>query len=205
MHPGPLFANWPFRGLEPEGYDQIACDPPWDFSLFSEKGGNKSAQKHYKCLPIETIKQFPIADLAKKDCMILLWGTSPMIIDQLGCLKYWGFTYKTMGIWRKMTRHGKVAFSTGYLLRGAHEVVLVATRGKPQNISRSVRSVFDGATRGHSRKPTEFYTWAERLMPKAERRVELFSRTNRPGWDHWGDEVGKWTEGAEDAKPATQL
>ncbi|MDB5552113.1 MAG: hypothetical protein JWL86_2097, partial [Rhizobium sp.] len=70
------------------------------------------------------------------------------------------------------------------------EPVLIGTRGNPKT-SRSVRSVLFGQTRGHSRKPDEAFATAERLMPRA-RRVELFSRTDRPNWEAWGDEVGKF-------------
>lgn len=197
MNPGPLF-NWPFQGLLPRSYDLLAVDPPWDFSLYSEKGGNKSAQKHYRCLPLDEIKSFPIGDLASDNSLILLWGTSPMLPDQIECLRYWGFSYKTCAVWRKTTRNGKVAFGAGYILRGACEFVLIGSRGKPQNISKSTRSIFDGMVREHSRKPESFFTWAEKMMPRAERRAEIFSRANRFGWDSWGDQVGKFTEGAED-------
>lgn len=191
MNFGPLF-HWPFQGLLPRSYDLLAVDPPWDFSLFSERGSNKSAQRHYRCLPLDQIKAFPIGDLATDNSMLLLWGTSPMLPAQIECLTHWGFEYKTTGVWHKQTRTGKTAFGTGYLLRGACEFILIGTRGKPQNISKSVRSIFYGKVREHSRKPEEFFAWAERLMPRAESRIEVFSRTNRNGWTAWGDEVGKF-------------
>ena len=50
-------------------------------------------------------------------------------------------------------------------------------------------------SREYSRKPEEAYPAAELLMPDA-RRLELFSRTNRPGWDHFGNEAGKFGEAA---------
>jgi N6-adenosine-specific RNA methylase IME4 len=49
--------------------------------------------------------------------------------------------------------------------------------------------------REHSRKPEEAYRAAELLMPNA-RRLELYSRTNRPGWDAYGFEAGKFGEAA---------
>ncbi len=59
--------------------------------------------------------------------------------------------------------------------------------------TRSVRSVVMGRVRAHSQKPEEAYRAAEALMPGA-RRVELFSRTNRPGWSVWGNETGTFSE-----------
>lgn len=182
--------NWQFGDLEPNAYDFMMIDAPWDFSNWSSKGERKNAKKHYRCLPLEAIKAFPVADLAAPNTLAWIWGTNPMLDQQIDCLKYWGFTFKTAGNWVKTTVNGKIAFGTGYIFRSASEPVLIGTRGNPKT-TRSTRSVFFGEVREHSRKPEEAYAVAERLMPDA-RRVELFSRTNRPGWEHWGDEVGKF-------------
>lgn len=186
-------ANWPFGELIPNGYDMIMADPPWLYNLFSEKGENKSAQRHYKCLPTEEIMQFPVLDLAMDNCMLLMYCTNPMIRDAFRVMEAWGFEFKTMGVWRKMTKNGHIHFGTGYILRSSHEPVLIGSRGQPK-AAKNVRSIFDGLTREHSRKPEEGFTWAERLMPKATSRLELFSRNNRPGWTSWGDEAGKFDE-----------
>lgn len=45
--------------------------------------------------------------------------------------------------------------------------------------------------RQHSRKPDEAFAAAEMLMPSAQR-IELFSREARPGWEAWGNEIGKF-------------
>jgi N6-adenosine-specific RNA methylase IME4 len=54
------------------------------------------------------------------------------------------------------------------------------------------RNLVEGLNRGHSRKPEEAYALCERWLPCAHRRLELFSRTDRPGWKSWGDEAGKF-------------
>lgn len=181
-------ANWPFESLDPQSYDFIMADPPWGFELYSDRGAAKSAQKHYRCLPLAEIKAFPVQDLAAPNCALWMWGTGAMLRQQLEVIDAWGFEYKTLGSWNKVTRTGKQCFGTGYILRSSHEPFLIATRGKPKT-SKDVRSSFDGVRRLHSQKPEEAFRHAERLMPKA-RRVELFSRTNRPGWESWGDQVG---------------
>lgn len=181
---------WPFEAGQ---FDMIMADPPWQFELYSEKGEEKSAQAQYRTMTIDDIARLPVAGLAAPDCLLWLWATAPMLAQQIGVLEAWGFTFKTSGVWVKTTRHGKIHFGTGYVLRNAHEPFLIGTRGDPVT-TRSVRSVVMGRVREHSRKPEEAYTAAEALMPGA-RRVELFSRTNRKGWDVWGDEVGKWGNG----------
>lgn len=59
--------------------------------------------------------------------------------------------------------------------------------------------------REHSRKPEEAYTWCEQYLPGALRRVELFSRTSRPGWDTWGLEAGKFDPVVHHASSFRQL
>ena len=49
----------------------------------------------------------------------------------------------------------------------------------------------EGVAREHSRKPEEAFEAAEKLVPNVER-IELFSRQARPGWDAFGDEVGRF-------------
>lgn len=184
-------ANWPFGDLEPHSFQMICADPPWDFSLFSIKGGNKSAQKHYRCLPIEEIMAFPVQDLAAENCLLAMYATAPMLRLQMRVLDAWGFTYKTEMVWRKVFESGKQTFGPGYIVRGSHEPILLATRGHPKFVAKNIRSCFDGIRREHSRKPEEGYEIFERMLPRA-RRVELFSRTDRPGWSTWVDEVGKF-------------
>lgn len=184
-------ANWPFPGLDPHSYQMIFADPPWLYKLRSSKGEGKSAQAHYRCLPTPEIMAFPVQDLAAEDCLLAMYATNPMIKDALAVMDAWGFEYKTMAAWRKTTVNDKVAFGTGYILRSAHEPILIGTRGKPK-AAKNVRSIFDGKVREHSRKPEEGFDWAERLVPAARRRLELFSRTNREKWESWGDEVGKF-------------
>lgn len=173
---------WPFGSLTPGAYGLIMADPPWRFETYSELGRGKSAEQHYSTMTIEDIAALPIADLAAPDCLLWLWATAPMLHEQMRLLACWGFKFKTSGVWVKQTTHGKIAFGTGYILRNAHEPFLIATRGKP-TCTRSVRST------GHSRKPAAAFAAAEALLPGA-RRVELFSRQNRPGWEAWGDQAG---------------
>lgn len=188
-----LFSNlWPFGDLQPHSFDFIMADPPWQMEEWSELGDkSKSVRSKYRLMPIEQIKGLPVLDLAAPNCLLWLWATNPMLPHALDVVSSWGFTFKTAGTWVKTTKNGKLAFGTGYVLRCASEPFLIATRGKPRT-SKSVRSAHLGLIREHSRKPEEAYRAAEQLMPRANR-LELFSRTNRPGWQAWGDEAGKFS------------
>lgn len=180
---------WPWPELTAGAYDFIMADPPWRFELYSALGEKKSPQAHYATMSLDDIKRLPVAGLAAENCLLWLWATAPLLAQQIAVLEAWGFVFKTSGVWVKTTVNNKIGFGTGYVLRNAHEPFLIGTRGDPVT-SRSVRSVVMGRVRAHSQKPEEGYAAAEALMPAA-RRVELFSRTNRPGWHVWGDEVGK--------------
>lgn len=186
-----------FSDLRPfGGFNFIMADPPWRFALRSDKGKAKSADAHYRTMTLADIKAMPVAHcLAADHCMLWLWATHPMLPHALEVMAAWGFTFKTSGVWVKRTKHGKLAFGAGYVLRCASEPFLIGTRGKGMPTSRSVRTVLEGPLRGHSQKPDEAFRAAEallpdRLHPDGVRRLELFSRTNRPGWSAWGDEAG---------------
>lgn len=170
-------------------YDLIMADPPWHFVTRSPKGvTKKGAAGQYRTMSLPEIKALPVLAIAAPDCMLWLWATNPLLPQAFDVMSAWGFTFKTAGHWVKRTVHGKLAFGTGYILRCAGEPFLIGTRGKPKT-TRGVRSVVEGPIREHSRKPDEAFAAAEKLMPDA-RRIELFSRQDRAGWDTWGDDAG---------------
>ena len=171
------------------------ADPPWRFKTYSQKGKlKKAAELHYETMTIPQIMRLPVHQIADRDCALWLWTTAPMLAAGHAheVLEAWGFIPKTVGTWAKLTKKGAVHFGTGYRLREAAEYFIVATRGSPKN-TRSTRSLIqvEGVVREHSRKPEESYKAAELWMPNA-RRIELFSRTRRPGWDVWGKEADKF-------------
>lgn len=169
-------------------YDLIMADPPWAFKTRSQKGvTKKGAGGQYDLMTLDDIKGMPVSDIASDNCLLWLWATNPMLPQAFEVLSSWGFAFKTAGHWVKRTKHGKLAFGTGYILRCAGEPFLIGTRGAVKT-TRVVRSVVEGPVREHSRKPDEAFHEAERLMPDAKR-IELFSRQERLGWDTWGNQT----------------
>jgi N6-adenosine-specific RNA methylase IME4 len=169
------------------GFDLIMVDPPWSFANWSARGEAKNPSAQYECQPLDWIKALPMDALAAENCLLWLWATNPMLPQALEVMAAWGFSFTTSGTWVKRTKHGKIAFGTGYVLRCASEPFLIGRRGDPK-CARTVRSVIEGPVRAHSQKPDEAFAAAEKLMPEA-RRIEVFSRTTRPGWVAWGDQV----------------
>lgn len=170
------------------GFNMVMVDPPWPTKMRSEKGHGKSPEAHYQTMAMADIKALPVEALAAQDCLLWLWARGAMLGEAMACASAWGFEVKTCGWWAKMTPRGKQCFGLGYVLRDAGEPFLIASRGEPKT-SRAVRNTILGLRRAHSQKPEEAYREAERLMPDA-RRIEVFSRMNRPGWRVWGDQTG---------------
>ena len=182
---------WPFDPLRPFSFDVCVADPPWSFSLYSDKGEEKSPQAHYDCMPIEDIAALPVGDLVGADSWLLLWATAPMLPQALMVMTRWGFAYKTTVAWRKVTRNKKPAMGPGYVARTMHENVLIGACGSPE-YRRALPSIFDGVRRQHSRKPDEFYELVDRFAMPWARKLDLFSRQSRPDWTSWGKEKGKF-------------
>ena len=83
----------------------------------------------------------------------------------------------------------KVTIGMGHSVRMAHEVCLIAKRGRPtRNSPLNVPSVFFAPRGEHSAKPEAFYHLVERFAPGPY--VELFARRQRKGWTCLGDEAG---------------
>lgn len=176
--------------LEAGAYDGLIIDPPWHFKTRSAKGEGKSAQAHYNVMKKEHIRALPIFRLASVDAVIMTWATAPLLDVGIECMKAWGFKFVSAGAWHKKSSTGKkTAFGTGFWLRSAAEFWLIGTTGRPKPGSRKVRNLIEAAVREHSRKPDDQYAVMEQLVPST-RRIELFARQARPGWDAWGDQVG---------------
>lgn len=183
--------TWPFGDMRPLSYQMLVVDPPWAFDNYSAAGEAKNAKAQYDCMDLDDIKRLPVGALAGGDCCMWLWATNPMLPQAIETMSAWGFTFKTAGHWVKKTRTGKLAFGTGYILRCAGEPFLIGTVGSPV-FARNVRSVVEGPVREHSRKPDEAYDAAEKLVPGALKRADIFSRQRRAGWDNWGLESDKF-------------
>ncbi len=196
----------------PMQYSVIYADPPWKFDNFSTKGEKKNPNQHYPCMSLAELKAMrdDVLFATGPDAVCIMWATSPILPQALELMAHWGFQYKAIGPWEKITKHGKQAFGTGYIYRSAAEFFLLGTVGNPRIKSKSVRnalftgsipddlrdlgiSVF-GGLREHSRKPDEMIPMIEDLFEGPY--LELFARTRRPGWDAYGNQIDKFTEAA---------
>lgn len=141
-------------------------------------------------MSLEQLQALPVPRIAKNDCVLLLWTTFPCLEYALDVIKAWGFTYKTCGFtWVKRNRKSDGWFwGLGHWTRANPEVCLLATKGNPKRVSKSVHSVCDARIREHSRKPDEIRDRIVQLCGDLPR-IELFARQHADGWDCWGNEV----------------
>src|SRR6056300_720427 len=173
-------------------YGVIYADPPWYFKTYSNKGKDKSPEKHYSCMSLSDIISLPVSELAKDDAVLLMWVVDPLLDQAFKVIDAWGFKYKTVGFTWAKTNRTKMGFFTGlgYCTRGNPEMCLLATKGKPKRISKSVPQLVVSERREHSRKPDIMYNHVENLLQGPY--VELFARTQRSGWDSWGNQTDKF-------------
>lgn len=189
----------------------IYCDPAWEHLAYSDKGLTKSPQMHYECMSLDEMKAMrdDILFASAPDCVCIMWTLWNFMDQAIDLMTTWGFEYKTGGVWNKVTKNGKQSFGTGYILRGSSEPFIIGTLGNPKIKNRSTRnSLFTGdipdnlhdlanitinsLLREHSRKPPEMYEIIENLFEGDY--LELFARTQRPGWNFWGNETTKFKE-----------
>jgi len=172
-------------------YNIIYADPPWCYETWSEKGKEKkSAECHYPTMKHEEIYKLPVSDITADDCILFLWVTFPKIQEGIETIIQWGFTYKTCAFnWVKRNKKTDSWFwGLGRWTRSNSEICLLATKGNPKRISKSVHQVCDARIMEHSKKPDEIRERIVELCGDLPR-IELFARNIYPGWDAWGNEV----------------
>lgn len=164
----------------PEGpFDLIYADPPW---RLGNPDSAKAPENYYPTMPLEEIVALrpPAAD----DALLYLWAVNMLLPEALRVIEAWGFEYVANLVWVKPS------IGLGAWTRNRHELLLVGRRGRypPPDPEDRPDSVIEAARGRHSQKPDRVYELLERAHPHA-RKLELFARTQRPGWAAWGNEA----------------
>jgi N6-adenosine-specific RNA methylase IME4 len=142
-------------------------------------------------MTVEQIAALPVASLADPvGAHLYLCTINRYVEDAYRIARAWGFEPSTMLVWAKRPMGGGLGGAFGL----STEFVLFCRRGRCPAIGRIGRSWFDwkrpyderGKPR-HSAKPAGLFEAIERVSPGP--RLELFARTEREGWDRWGNEV----------------
>jgi len=170
-------------------YKVIYADPPWSFKTYSEKGKDRSPENHYNCMSLKDICNLPVNKIAEDNSVLLMWVVDPLLDKAFEVIKAWGFKYKTVGFTWAKTNRKKMGFFTGlgYWTRGNPEMCLLATRGKPKRLNKSIPQLVVEQRQEHSRKPDIVYEHIQKMLEGPY--IELFARRKREGWISWGNEV----------------
>ena len=159
-------------------YSIIYADPPWHYRGQVQHGGpnvgyTSGAKAFYPTIPVAELCEFPIADIAEKDCLLFLWATAPCLEDALAVGKAWGFTYATIAfVWDKQM------VNPGHYTMSQCEYCLVFKKGKvplPRG-ARNIRQFISRRRTKHSRKPIEIRLRIEKMFPEQRKNRAVCSQ-----------------------------
>lgn len=164
--------------LPKQKFDVVYADPPWKYNV-KLRG---TAEDYYDTMSIKEIKD--VKPPTSENAVLFLWATNPMLQDALELMRHWGFEYKTNIVWIK----NKI--TTGFYVRGQHELLLIGIKGDahPPQQSNRKSSVIMAPISKHSEKPKEVYKIIEEMYPDLSK-IEMFARDKREGWHSWGNEI----------------
>ena len=182
--------NWAETRAQPAPFRTVLADPPWN-----EAGGGKikrGADRHYPLLkthemPAVMTQDCPHWARVGETAHLYLWVTNNFLPDGRWLMAELGFRYVTNRVW------AKDRFGLGQYYRGQHELCLFGVRGKGY-AGLKARGKFPTLVGGaviergeHSAKPEIFYDEVEAVSMGPY--LELFARSERAGWQSWGNEV----------------
>ncbi len=184
-------------------YNIIYADPPWKFEVYTPVTGTmKSPDQHYPTVTTSDLCKIPVSDWAAKDAFLCMWVVDPKLPDAFDLARAWGFEFITVlfrwlkssnGQLRLFDAGERLNYGLGYHTRGGGcEECWLFKRGKGLPVLRhDIRKEFHSNIREHSRKPDEVPSWIVDLYGDVPR-LEMFARTQRPGWDSWGNQTDKF-------------
>ena len=176
-------------------YKTILVDPPWE-----EKWNYSKTYKHtsgsnlpYQVMTFGEIQDLPVGNLADIGCHLWLWTTNQFLRDGFDLMEGWGFKYLAPIVWIKPS-------GFGYRFIHRTQTILFGYKGKCLfNLERNKPNVIFANAKRHSQKPDASYDYIEGVSD--ELRIELFARTQRFGWDCWGNEVQANGDGVRGMNP----
>ena len=168
-------------------YNIIYADPAWSYQ---GKMMNSSVTDHYNVMSIDDICNLPVNDIAAENSILFMWVTLPKLNEFMKVVSAWGFEYKTTAfVWVKKNKKADSFFmGLGRWTRANPEICVLATKGKIERKSKSIRQLQVFPLDKHSKKPDQFRDLIVELCGDLPR-IELFARQKTPGWDVWGNEV----------------
>lgn len=173
-------------------YDLIVADPPWQ----QTKGGKKSVRPQssgteldYPVCSLEDIKSHlrQASSLCEENSVLFLWTIDKYLFEAQQMAEELGYKLHARMIWNKVT-----GIPAAFTVRYGHEYLLYMYKGKFTPVDTAARgkvhTVFEERVKRHSQKPEISYQIIQQLYPN-QRKLEMYARTERNGFDCWGNEV----------------
>lgn len=181
-------------------YSTIVADPPWPYSGAGPVGAGGrgynneaiqvSASNRYDLMPVEEIESLLPTSLLDDNAHLYLWTTNSFMDEAYDVARAWGFVPKTIITWVKVMADipSSPSMKAGYYFRGATEHCLFGVRGSlALQTERAIATAFLHPRLPHSVKPPSFMDMVEECSPSP--RLEIFSRSARPGWHAFGNQI----------------
>lgn len=175
------------------GYSIIYSDPAWKQTKGNKRKcrPNQGKLLDYETMSLEDIKEVhrQVSTLCDDNHNIFMWTIDKYLHETEQMMKELGYELHARFVWDKengVAPAFTVRFSHEYLLwfykKGHILMPDEAVRGKFTTVLRERSTV-------HSKKPECAYRMIETMFPTA-RKLEMFARSVRCGWDAWGNQVG---------------
>jgi len=168
-------------------YNLIVVDPAWNVKKLTRKARPNQTKMDYKTMSLDEIKNLDIGSIAEDNCWCFLWTTQKFLFKSKEVLEGWGFKHLLTMVWEKT--YGRSAGMPLFGFRWNAEFILVGYRNKPPLWIKGkplIPAVFSAENIRHSQKPKRFY---DMVRPLGDKRIDIFARDRKEGWDAWGDEV----------------
>lgn len=175
-----------------ETYGLIYADPPWKQS----KGGKKSVRENssgkpldYPTCSLDEIKEHLrlATESTTENSILFLWTIDKYLFEAQQIAESLGYKLHARMIWDKVT-----GIPAAFTVRYGHEYLLYMYKGKLTPVAKDERgkihTVFRERVTKHSKKPDIAYEIIERLYPDLKK-LEMYARETRDGWDSFGNEV----------------
>ena len=177
------------------GYGCILADPPWRFRTFDGEDAlptsrrRRHGDRHYSTTTTEDLMQMPVASVAAKHSALFMWVVDSHFTQAMALGEAWGFRFITCAfVWVKAREHYNPVPGMGFWTRKQTEQCWLFTKGQPKCLNHGVEQIIYCPRGAHSAKPDRTYERIEQLV--AGPYLEMFARSERPGWSAWGNEVG---------------
>ena len=174
-------------------YEVIYSDPPWQ----QQKGNlrkcrpNQSKALCYDTMSLEAIVKLHnhiLQNHTAEKHNVFMWTIDKFLPQAENFMQELGYQLHARMVWDKEN-----GIAPAFTVRFSHEYLLwFYKKGKMLKPSEDTRGKYTTIIREksteHSRKPIRAYSMLENMFPSAKK-LELFARNTRKGWDSFGNEI----------------